>query len=559
MSWNETVIMDNNSSSRYPYGNITWSSQSIGALGADKLFVPSEGYVQIPIYTTLTIADGTFNFSNAGAAVPANACAIAHKSKLAWVNRVTERIGGVDVGLMTENRPYYQIMRAHDVNDEVSKKHYEEQLDHYHVSPTVRKWYDADVGQTENQSVRFSDVYSTLQSFDNYNDIFVKQGRKFQNYGVNTMNGEDVNPLSYLGNKDQPASLQLQKHVEVGTTTIKYYDILEIPLKHLSAIGNLPPCSTLNGLLLKLELPHCQTGVKMEVTYKTLGAIANQADKEFLPESFVYSAATSQLYPYIHGQVFNSLKVGAPLCARQTADNGKIKITCQTEIGWDTKLTGSVCRLVIPSVQVGEMMSKIVAQPKVKIDILDATVDTNLFQKVVNGQQFTNAMLTAPIAKPCRIYLLPFVHSSINGSTNSSPQMSPFSMAPVLTSPLNLINLQLHLSTQAVYPQPISTKRDYFNLYHKVVNSLVNGNSFHSAFRNGQMSFEEFCLAPIYCSDVSQRYLDEMSHADNKMIGFSFVADFGKIGNDHNAGQIVVVVESYQSFMFDRTTSLVGF
>jgi hypothetical protein len=73
------------------------------------------------------------------------------------------------------------------------------------------------------------------------------------------------------------------------------------------------------------------------------------------------------------------------------------------------------------------------------------------------------------------------------------------------------------------------------------------------------MSFEEFCLAPIYCFDVSQRYLDEMSHADNKMIGFSFVADFGKIGNDHNAGQIVVVVESYQSFMFDRTTSLVGF
>lgn len=574
MTWNETVILDNNSSNKYPYGNVTWSSQTIGQLGADRLFVPSQAYVQIPIITKLVIDEGTFTAVAGGSVVPSNVCAIAKKSALAFVNRVTDTIGGTSIGLMTENRPYYQIMRSHEVNDEVAKQQYEEQLDHYFVKPHGRKWFKDTIGECDNQSVILPTAadsnYTLMQSFDNKNDVFVKQGRKFQYFGetkvvpVAGVAGFDVNPLKAFGNGDQNVALQLQKHYELpDDETIIWYDVLEIPLKHLSAIGHLPPCSTLNGLKLTLEMPHLANNITMKITYPGLAAgsaTTLNASQEFVPSKFEYAAGTSQLYPYIHGQAGTDVTKGYPLVCCQKTKGTDFTITSSTSVGWGDKIQGACCRLVIPSVAIGSMMSKIVAQPQVKIDVLDATVDTQLFQKVSNGQVFTNALLQAPIAKPCRVWLLPYVHKDINGvATQLSPQMSPFSMAPCLTSPLNLLNLQLHISTQAVYPQPLNTKRDFYNLYNKVVNNLANGNSFHSHFRNGQMSFDEFCLSPIYCFDISQKYLDEQTHSDNKMIGFSFQADFGKQGAVANVGQIIVVVESYQSFMFDRTTSLIGF
>jgi hypothetical protein len=548
----DVMLLDNNNSNVYNFANPTWSSNTLGATNEGELYLPEQAVVEIPIeYSIAMVSGGTFQ-DTAGNLVPSNVCGLAKKSNLAFFDRSTQSLGGVQLSLQQNSQPYYAMVRSHSVNDEQRKFLYEEMLDHYYPNPLVSQYYSS-TGQNDNKSTWDDENKNTVYNLAEVrNDIFQKQGAKFFNV-ENTVSG---NVLASIGSGEQNYALQYQKHFVDASLNLVWRDVVRVPLSEVSVIGKLPPCANLNSMSLKLEMPSLANGVYMDVSFNALADVTT-ADQSLIPAGFNYSAGSSQLFPFILGSAGHSAagnKKGYALCIKQSANNASVKIRISGKVGWSSISGGGQCRILLPTVYAPKLLEEIASKPSSSIDVLDALIDTNIFSKVSNGEVYQNKQLNMVVSRPTRVWLIPYLHPTSNGTTGFAPQMSPLSMAPFFTSRLNLLNLQLHVSQASFFPQPINNKYILYDLYNKLNARGYGANAFMSTVKTGQWTFEQFCASPIYCFDLGSRYLDPITWGDNKTVGFSFQADFGANIN----GSFVVVIEQVQSFEFNRVTSLIG-
>lgn len=568
-------IPDTNTSNVYQTGQIQFTSANLAVQTGDTQYVPREAYFIIPVMHTLTIANGTFT-TDGTKLVESNVNAICPKmGNYGFFDRVSEKVGGLPVGIQGNNRQFLKFLEAHSTNDWQRKYYREQILDEFRGDVMSRKYLKATIGECDTSSLQLDTDYSIPQN-RTLNTMFYENGKRFISYGAQASNGadqfannSDVNPFgstAALSNNVNSEVYNLQPFFVNAKNNLVWYDLLRIPAKELSVLGHLPTSSCLTGLDILLQAPIFQQGVQMQVTYADIGAATqNQAAAvHFAPASFAFSSGIATQYPLLIGQAINSSvnSVCAPLVLRQTTAGTAVTLTLSSKIGWTTfvdntvtygvTINGPNARLVIPACKIGsENVSKIARNPISRIDFRDSNVEVTLL-KGISGGQFIERQFPQQYSRVCRVFLLPYLSQASNCASGSSLN-SPFSLAPVFQAPINLRQLNLTIGNIPVYANAIDNKWLQYELYLKLCASQFNGNSNSSDMRTSLLTFAEFCRSPMYVFNTLDKFESEEEWSVPSQFGFRMNCDYPTgISVDW-----VVVFERQMSFEWHRISGTI--
>ena len=173
-------------------------------------------------------------------------------------------------------------------------------------------------------------------------------------------------------------------------------------------------------------------------------------------------------------------------------------------------------------------------------------IDTSILTSI-SGGNYIDRIFPAPHSRLGRVFLLPYLDATSNGASGASTVMSPFSMAPNFTAPVNLLNVNLTIGNANVYSNPIKEKIIlFYELYRKLCCAQFNGNSAHSWMLTSALTSAQWSRTPIYVFNG----LDKCLSAEEWSLP------------DYPAGvkcNFIVVFEKQQSIMFNVINSEVAF
>ena len=115
-----------------------------------------------------------------------------------FFEKTSEAVAGINLGFSGNQRHLYQLMKAQEITDDQLKFDYENYLDHYIPDRNIRKYYDT-LGEVDIRSMETAPSDNRLpEHWGIYNDVFIKQNRKFMDYSAHADGGKDCNPFSQL-------------------------------------------------------------------------------------------------------------------------------------------------------------------------------------------------------------------------------------------------------------------------------------------------------------------------------------------------------------------------
>lgn len=534
---NYATITDIQQGANYSAGIVTYNNTQLQGQSDGCFFHLKDAIVHTPMQYTLSITGGTFETSAGTGIVKNNINAVSKKSNKHFIHNTWCKFGGAD--LAVNNGAGYQNLYMNEVakarNPNLSYLNNEQEC--FYLD-SVESFNGKDPLSIESNNASLPDIVAP------YNKAIYQRNKLFYDNSVD-VSGNAMNPLSNLVNS-LSLSQNYYPYFVNGTTSMNWYDIVEIPLKDLNDVyGKCPPVIRLNGFEVKIQYNAGST-----VQYKL--TLPSDAIDFSTAKSESVTTGNGATFPLMLSDGDNTGKRG--LTFVKAAGTNDIVLILTVKIGWDSNQ--SPTRILIPFYKLSNnALTKLTNQRIFNFSAKTYEIDMTLtgISATYNG---FNRQLATHYRQMRRLFILPFLsNTNLNTKTPSTNILSPYqnarSSAPNTISPLRLKNFNVLIGGTSLFPQETQTFPVHFydeSFMHQVCEEWSMGNDRDNPLKSGSIQkYMWLNCYGVYVVDLN-RFDDEATDKGLKSLSLSFSCD----GNNVNLKyDFFVIVECERDYSVD--------